>query len=187
MGEAPVPLIAATRVYTCTELFISIPSASFPRILNKLTPCIKQMSSVLVNQPLEEIHKKVCQYQRDSFFRGPHSFLPGDSDRQLHDNIIAKGVSTRAYKVGHADETPPPFLCRLFMSVSFIRQWLPRYVGEHKLPLGFHGSPMFINPRITGYLQPSILTDLLSTRFPSLILYDRWDQLEGGFLEWAQN
>lgn len=63
-GEAPVPLIAATRVYTCTELFILIPSASFPRIRNKLTPCFKQMSSVLVIYFDDEITSFLRKFKR---------------------------------------------------------------------------------------------------------------------------
>lgn len=40
-----------------------------------------------------------------------------DSECQLHDNIIAIGVTTRAYMVDHADETPPSALSRFFTSI----------------------------------------------------------------------
>lgn len=128
-----MPLIAATRVYTCTELFILIPSASFPRILNKLTPCFKQMSSVLVIYFDDEITSFLRKFKRKFVkAKGIHSsedptalILPVGSDCQLHDNIIAIGVSTRAYRVGHADETPPPphfkqtlHVCQFYKAVT---------------------------------------------------------------------
>lgn len=98
-----------------------------------------------------------------------------DSDCQLYGNIIAIGVTTRAFMVDHTKEIPPTsLLFRLFMS---IRQFYEAVTCKMLTNYPLVSSLMFLNPRIRGDLQPSILTDQ-SRRFPYFKNHDRWDQLQ---------
>lgn len=106
-----------------------------------------------------------------------------DSDCQLHDNIIAVGVTTRAYIVDHADEIPSSTLSMFFTPIrkfyeSLTAKMLAKFPFKDPVVLSLR----FPNPTIRGDLQPSILIDL-SRRFPSVIPKNQWDQLEEEFLD----
>ena len=105
-----------------------------------------------------------------------------DSDCQLQDNIIAVGVTTRAYIVDHADDIQPSSLSRFFMSVrksyeAVTSKMSAKFPFKDPVVSGLR----FLNPTVRGDLPPSTLTDL-ARRFPSLVPQDQWDQLEEEFL-----
>lgn len=106
-----------------------------------------------------------------------------DSDCQLHDDIIAVGVTTRAYIVDHADEIPSSTLSMFFTPIrkfyeSLTAKMLAKFPFKDPVVLSLR----FLNPTIRGDLQPSILIDL-SRRFPSVIPKNQWNQLEEEFLD----
>lgn len=106
-----------------------------------------------------------------------------DTECQLHDNIIAIGVTTRAYMVDHADDIPPSALSRFFTSIrKFYESVTAKMLAKFPFKDPVISSLRFLNPTTRGGLQPSILTDL-ARRFPSLIPKDQWDQLEAEFLD----
>jgi hypothetical protein len=106
-----------------------------------------------------------------------------NQDYQLNDNIIAIGVTTRAYMVDHADDIPPSSLSRFFSSVrKFYQVVAAKMLDKFPFKDPVVNCLKFLNPAMRGELPPSLITDL-ARRFPSLVPKDQLDQLEEEFME----
>ena len=97
-----------------------------------------------------------------------------DSDCQLPDNIIAVGVTTRAYMVDHANEIQSSSLSRFFMSVRKLNEaatskMLAKF--PYKEPV-FSGLS-FLNSTVRGDNVTTLTDTGLSRRFPSLVPQDQ--------------
>ncbi|XP_062610502.1 uncharacterized protein LOC134272272 [Saccostrea cucullata] len=107
-----------------------------------------------------------------------------DRNHQLNDNIIAVGVTTRAYMVDHADEIPPSSLHRFFLSIrKFYHAVTSKMLAKFPFKDVVVSNLAFLNPSNRGDLPPSALT-VIAERFPSLVPQDQWQELEEEFMDY---